>query len=78
MPDEHDHLSLDIRFALSYGPVSEATRKFVRGLCPSYRGDRHFRQRIDALMEQFRRELPAVLKEADKFAAELTASVAAR
>ncbi len=33
MPDEHDHyLELDIRHALKHGPVSMATRKFVRGL----------------------------------------------
>jgi len=31
MPD-HDHLELDIRYALKHGPVSQATRKFVRGL----------------------------------------------
>ena len=32
MPDPYDHLALDIRFALKHGPVSQATRKFVRGL----------------------------------------------
>jgi hypothetical protein len=32
MPDDHDHLAFDIKFALTHGPVSMATRKFVRGL----------------------------------------------
>jgi hypothetical protein len=53
-------------------------RLAVRGLCPRCRGDRVFRQRTDALVEQFRKDLPAVLKEADKLSAELTASVSGR
>jgi hypothetical protein len=32
MPDDHDHLAFDIKFALTHAPVSMATRKFVRGL----------------------------------------------
>ena len=32
MPDDHDHLAFDIKFALTHGAVSMATRKFVRGL----------------------------------------------
>jgi hypothetical protein len=32
MPDDHDHLEFDIRLALTHGPVSRETRKFVRGL----------------------------------------------
>jgi hypothetical protein len=53
-------------------------RLAIRGLCPRCRGDRVFRQRTDALVEKFRKDLPAVLKEADKLSAELTASVSAR
>jgi len=30
MPDDHDHLAFDIKFALTHAPVSMATRKFVR------------------------------------------------
>jgi hypothetical protein len=46
----------------------------VRGLCPRCRGDR----RTDALVEQFRKELPAVLREAGKLGEELTASATRR
>jgi hypothetical protein len=53
-------------------------RLAVRGLCPRCRGDRVFRQRTDDLVERFRKDLPAVLKEADKLSAELTASVSGR
>jgi hypothetical protein len=53
-------------------------RLAVRGLCERCRGDRVFRQRTDALVEQFRKELPAVLKEAAKLGEELAASVAGR
>ena len=49
-------------------------RLAVRGLCARCRGDRQFGQRTDALAEQFRKELPAVLREADKLSEELTAS----
>jgi len=53
-------------------------RLAVRGLCERCRGDRQFGQRTDALAKQFRKELPAVLTEADKLSAELTASVSGR
>jgi hypothetical protein len=53
-------------------------RLAIRGLSARCRGDRVFRQRTDALMEQFRKDLPALLKEADKLSDELTASVAGR
>jgi hypothetical protein len=53
-------------------------RLAIRGLCPRCRGDRVFRQRTDALVERFRKDLPALLKEADKLSAELTASVSGR
>jgi hypothetical protein len=42
------------------------------------RGDRAFRQRTGALVEQFRKELPAVLKEAAKLEEKPTAAVAGR
>jgi hypothetical protein len=35
-------------------------------------------RRTDALIDQFRKDLPALLKEADKLSAELTASVSGR
>jgi hypothetical protein len=53
-------------------------RLAIRGLCPRCRGDRQFNQHTNALTEQFRRDLPAVLREANKLAEELTASVAGR
>ena len=53
-------------------------RLAVRGLCPRCRGDRVFRQRTDARVEQFRKDLPAVLRDANKLADELTAAVASR
>jgi hypothetical protein len=53
-------------------------RLAVRGLCPRCRGDRVFRQRTDALVEQYREDLPVVLKEAAKLEEELAASVAGR
>jgi hypothetical protein len=53
-------------------------RLAVRGLCARCRGDRQFQQRTDALVERFRKDLPAVLKEGDKLSDELTASVAGR
>jgi hypothetical protein len=51
-------------------------RLAVRGLCRRCRSDRRFTRRTDALIEQFRKDLSAVLKEADKLSAELVASVA--
>jgi hypothetical protein len=53
-------------------------RLAVRGLCPRCRGDRVFRQRTDALVERFRKDLPVVLRDANKLADELTAAVAGR
>jgi hypothetical protein len=53
-------------------------RLAVRGLCARCRGDRVFRQRTDTLIEQYRKDLPAVLKEADALSAELTASMSRR
>ncbi len=53
-------------------------RLAVRGLCPRCGSDRQFRARTEALTEQFRKDLPAVLKEANKLSIELTASVSAR
>jgi hypothetical protein len=37
-----------------------------------------FRQRTDALVEQYREDLPAILKEAAKLGEELTTSAAGR
>jgi hypothetical protein len=53
-------------------------RLAVRGLCERCCGDRQFTKRTDALLERFRKELPAVLKEANKLGEELKASVAGR
>jgi hypothetical protein len=53
-------------------------RLAVRDLCPRCRGDRTFNTRTDALVDQYRKELPAVLKEADKLSEDLAASVAGR
>jgi DNA-binding MarR family transcriptional regulator len=53
-------------------------RLAVRGLCLRCRGDRQSRQRTDVLTERFRKDLAAVIKEADKLSAELTASVSGR
>jgi hypothetical protein len=53
-------------------------RLAVRGLCARCRGDRTFRQRTDALIERFRKDLPALLSEANKLDEELTAAVAGR
>jgi hypothetical protein len=47
-------------------------RLAVRGLCSRSGGDRQFKQRIDALMEQFRKD------QANKLGEELTASLSAR
>jgi hypothetical protein len=53
-------------------------RLAVRGLCERCRGDRTFRQRTDALIEPFRKELPAVPREAGKLGEELAASATGR
>ncbi len=53
-------------------------RLAVRGLSERCRGDRQFRARTDALIEQFRKDLPDVLKEANALSSELTASVSDR
>jgi hypothetical protein len=53
-------------------------RLAVRGLCERCRGDRTFRQRTDALIEQFRKDLPTVLREAKKLGEELAASATGR
>ena len=50
-------------------------RLAIRGMCARCRGDRQFTQRTDALIEQFRKELPAVLREANKLGEELTTAV---
>jgi hypothetical protein len=50
-------------------------RLAVRSLRARCRIDRRFSRRTKALVEQFREDLPALLKEADKLSAELTASV---
>jgi len=49
-------------------------RLAIRGLSARCRTDRQFRQRTDALVEQFRKDLPAILIEANKLGEELTAS----
>jgi hypothetical protein len=49
-------------------------RLAVRGLCPRCRGDRQFRARTEELVFEFRKDIGAVLREADALAAELTAS----
>jgi hypothetical protein len=46
----------------------------VRGLCARCRGDQTFGQRTDPLVEQYRNELLAVLKEAARLADDLTAA----
>ena len=51
-------------------------RLAVRGLSERCRSDRVFRQRTDTLTEQFRKDLPTVLKEAAKLSDELVAAVA--
>jgi hypothetical protein len=53
-------------------------RLAVRGLCVRRRGDRQFKARTDALVERFRKELPAVLREAKKLGEELVESVKGR
>jgi hypothetical protein len=53
-------------------------RLAIRGICLRCRGDRQFTKRTDALIDQFRKDLPAVLRDANKLADELTAAVAAR
>jgi len=53
-------------------------RLAIRGLSARCRGDRVFTRRTDALAEQYRKDLPALLKEAAKLGEDLTASVAAR
>jgi hypothetical protein len=53
-------------------------RLAVRGLCARCRGDRVFTARTDALIEQFRKDLPAALREARKLGEELAASAAGR
>jgi HEAT repeat protein len=67
------------RFVRPLPPRQElAYRLAIRGLCARCRGDRAFRQRTDALVERFRKDLPAVVSEAAKLSAELTASVSGR
>jgi hypothetical protein len=51
-------------------------RLAVRSLCVRCRGDRQFKARTDALVEQYRNELPAVLAEAKKLSEDLVAAVA--
>jgi hypothetical protein len=53
-------------------------RLAVRGLSARCRGDRRFIKRIDQLMFEFRKDLPAVLREARKLEGELAASAASR
>jgi hypothetical protein len=53
-------------------------RLAVRGLCARCRGDRVFQQRTDALVERYQKDLPAVLKEANKLSEDLATSVAGR
>jgi hypothetical protein len=53
-------------------------RLAVRGLCSRCRGDRTFTARTDALIEQYRKDLPAVLNEAARLGEELAAAVAGR
>jgi len=57
---------------------SSVYRLAVRGICAQCRGDRQFRERTDALVSRFRKELPAILCEARQLEAELLASVEAR
>jgi len=47
--DDHDHLAFDIKFALTYGRVSMAARKFVRGLS-------HSRDEQECLTSAWRRQ----------------------
>jgi hypothetical protein len=48
----------------------------ARGLCPRCRGDRAFRRAVDDLTEAHRKDLPAILREAKKTAAQLMADAA--
>ena len=52
-------------------------RLAIRGLSARCRGDRVFRARTDGLVEEFRKDLPAVLKETRKLSDELMASITA-
>jgi hypothetical protein len=47
-------------------------RLAIRGLCERCRGDRQCRQRTDALIARLREELPALLRDADRLAEEMT------
>jgi hypothetical protein len=67
------------RFVRGMPPRQELVyRLAIRGLCERCRGDRTFRQRTDALIEQFRKDLPTVLREAKKLGEELAASATGR
>jgi hypothetical protein len=48
----------------------------ARGLRPRCRGDRAFRRAVDDLTEAHRKDLPAILREAKKTAAQLMADAA--
>ncbi|HUC65275.1 MAG TPA: hypothetical protein VMA53_07605 [Stellaceae bacterium] len=53
-------------------------RLAVRGLCARCRGDRQFKACTDALIGQFRKELPTIMGEAEALGRELVEAVAAR
>jgi hypothetical protein len=48
----------------------------ARGLCPRCRGDRIYRAAVDDLTGAHRKDLPAILREAEKTAAQLMADAA--
>jgi hypothetical protein len=67
------------RFVRGMPPRQELVyRLAIGGPCERCRGDRAFTKRTDVLIEQFRKDLPTELREANKLGEELTASVAGR
>jgi hypothetical protein len=67
------------RFVRGMPPRQELVyRLAIRGLGERCRGDRAFTKRTDLLIEQFRKDLPTVLKEANKLGEELAASATGR
>jgi hypothetical protein len=45
----------------------------ARGLCPRYRGDAAFRREVDRLTNALIKQLPVILRDAEKIAAQLRA-----
>jgi len=63
-------------FVCGMSPRQELVHRLaVRDVCDRCRGDRLFMKRTDALIFEFRKNLSAVLREANQLSAELMASV---